>query len=389
MPAVERFIMNIKEVIKKDGTKVYRSNVYLGVDSITGKKVKTTITGRTKKEVKAKAQQAQSNFKANGSTVFKRVKVTTYRELTDLWLENYQMTVKPQTLVSTRQFLKNHILPVFGDMQLDKIHIAHIQSWVNKLAFKIVNYGVAASINKRILQYGVSMQLIPFNPAREVILPRPQKAGANRIKFIDKEDLKTFLDYMERLAPTAYNYYYDSVLYKLLLATGCRYGEAVALEWSDIDFNSATISITKTYNRIVKQVGTPKSKAGIRTISIDNKTILMLKQYRNRQRQAFMEIGSPAPALVFSTTVSQYPNSDARTKSLRYRCKEAGIPQFTFHAFRHTHASLLLNAGISYKELQHRLGHATLAMTMDTYSHLSKEKEKEAVLYYEKALQNL
>ena len=389
MPAVERFIMNIKEVIKKDGTKVYRSNVYLGVDSITGKKVKTTITGRTKKEVKAKAQQAQSNFKANGSTVFKRVKVTTYRELTDLWLENYQMTVKPQTLVSTRQFLKNHILPVFGDMQLDKIHIAHIQSWVNKLAFKIVNYGVAASINKRILQYGVSMQLIPFNPAREVILPRPQKAGANRIKFIDKEDLKTFLDYMERLAPTAYNYYYDSVLYKLLLATGCRYGEAVALEWSDIDFNSATISITKTYNRIVKQVGTPKSKAGIRTISIDNKTILMLKQYRNRQRQAFMEIGSPAPTLVFSTTVSQYPNSDARTKSLRYRCKEAGIPQFTFHAFRHTHASLLLNAGISYKELQHRLGHATLAMTMDTYSHLSKEKEKEAVLYYEKALQNL
>ena len=389
MPAVERFIMNIKEVIKKDGTKVYRSNVYLGVDSITGKKVKTTITGRTKKEVKAKAQQAQSNFKANGSTVFKRVKVTTYKELAALWLENYQMTVKPQTLVSTRQFLKNHILPVFGDMQLDKIHIAHIQSWVNKLAFKIVNYGVAASINKRILQYGVSMQLIPFNPAREVILPRPQKAGANRIKFIDKEDLKTFLDYMERLAPTAYNYYYDNVLYKLLLATGCRYGEAVALEWSDIDFNSATISITKTYNRIVKQVGTPKSKAGIRTISIDNKTILMLKQYRNRQRQAFMEIGSPAPALVFSTTVSQYPNSDARTKSLRYRCKEAGIPQFTFHAFRHTHASLLLNAGISYKELQHRLGHATLAMTMDTYSHLSKEKEKEAVLYYEKALQNL
>lgn len=381
--------MNIKEVIKKNGTKVYRSNVYLGVDSITGKKVKTTITGRTKKEVKTKAQQAQNNFKDNGSTVFKRVKVTTYRELTDLWLENYQMTVKPQTLVSTRQFLKNHILPVFGDMQLDKIHIAHIQSWVNKLAFKIVNYGVAASINKRILQYGVSMQLIPFNPAREVILPRPQKAGANRIKFIDKEDLKTFLDYMERLAPTAYNYYYDSVLYKLLLATGCRYGEAVALEWSDIDFDNATINITKTYNRIVKQVGTPKSKAGIRIISIDNKTILMLKQYRNRQRQAFMEIGSPAPALVFSTTVSQYPNSDARTKSLRYRCKEAGIPQFTFHAFRHTHASLLLNAGISYKELQHRLGHATLAMTMDTYSHLSKEKEKEAVLYYEKALQNL
>ncbi|MCW1000631.1 site-specific integrase, partial [Streptococcus anginosus] len=79
---------------------------------------------------------------------------------------------------------------------------------------------------------------------------------------------------------------------------GCRYGEAVALEWSDIDFNNATINITKTYNRIVKQVGTPKSKAGIRIISIDNKTILMLKQYRNRQRQLFFETGARAPALV-------------------------------------------------------------------------------------------
>lgn len=62
----------------------------------------------------------------------------------------------------------------------------------------------------------------------------------------------------------------------------------------------------------------------------------MLKQYRMRQRQAFLEIGERAPAGVFATTVSQYPNSDARTKSLKLRCKEIGIPSFTFHAFRHT-----------------------------------------------------
>lgn len=72
MPAVERFIMNIKEVIKKDGTKVYRSNVYLGVDSITGKKVKTTVTGRTKKEVKTKAQQAQAISRLTGQLCSKK-----------------------------------------------------------------------------------------------------------------------------------------------------------------------------------------------------------------------------------------------------------------------------------------------------------------------------
>ena len=78
-----------------------------------------------------------------------------------------------------------------------------------------------------------------------------------------------------------------------------------------------------------------------------------------------------------------------RQDSLDRRFAEIGIPRFNFHAFRHTHASLLLNAGISYKELQYRLGHATLAMTMDIYSHLSMDKEKEAVSYYEKAMHNL
>ena len=78
-----------------------------------------------------------------------------------------------------------------------------------------------------------------------------------------------------------------------------------------------------------------------------------------------------------------------RQDSLDRRCKEIGIPRFTFHAFRHTHASLLLNAGISYKELQYRLGHANITMTLDIYSHLSRDKEKEAVAYFEKAISSL
>ena len=78
-----------------------------------------------------------------------------------------------------------------------------------------------------------------------------------------------------------------------------------------------------------------------------------------------------------------------RQESLDRRLQDIGYPRFTFHAFRHTHASLLLNAGISYKELQYRLGHATLAMTMDIYGHLSNDKEKEAVSYFEKAINSL
>ena len=179
------------------------------------------------------------------------------------------------------------------------------------------------------------------------------------------------------------------VLYKFFLATGCRFGEVAALEWTDIDFNEHTISVSKSYSKQVKMTGETKTKNGKRVIAIDNKTINMLRMYRNRQRQLFIEIGGEVPTLVFATFGSDNLNMTSRLISLEKRCKEAGVPRFTFHAFRHTHASLLLNAGISYKELQHRLGHSKISMTLDTYSHLSPVKEKEAVIYYEKAINGL
>ncbi|HFI0100942.1 TPA: tyrosine-type recombinase/integrase [Streptococcus suis] len=381
--------MKITEAIKKDGSIVYRANVYLGVDVITGKKVKTSVTGRTKKEVKQKAKYAPIEFVKNGSTVKKKVEVKTYQELAELWLDNYRLTVKPQSFLLTKRIVHNHLISEFGSMKLDKITLPQIQRHLNKLSATFVHFGNVHSLNRRILQYGVSLQLLPFNPAREVIMPKARKREDKAIKFIAPEHIKKFMCHMEKRSVDGYVYYFDFVLYSLLLATGCRFGEAVALEWSDIDLENGTVSINKNYSKFVDLVGTPKSKAGIRVISIDKKTCNMLRLYKNRQRLLYLEIGESAPLVVFATPTREYQDMTIRQGALTRRLKECGCPRFTFHAFRHTHASLLLNAGISYKELQYRLGHATLAMTMDKYSHLSKDKEKEAVLYYEKAINNL
>ena len=381
--------MKITEYKKKNGTIVYRANIYLGVDQVTGKKVKTSVTGRTRKEVKLRIKEAQHDFKTNGKTVTKAVPVKNYKELAELWLESYEMTVKPQTFIATKRMLYNHLIPVFGDIKLDKLSVSYIQGFVNDLSKEFGHFGTVHSINKRVLQYGVSLQLIPFNPARDVILPKAVKTDNKAIKFIDYDNLKALMSYMEKISNKKYSYYFDYVLYSVLLATGCRFGEAIALTWSDIDFENATIDINKNYNRLVDIVGTPKSKAGFRIISIDQKTVNLLRLYKNRQRKLFTDISSEAPEVVFSTPTRKYQNTAIRQESLDRRLKEIGCPRFTFHAFRHTHASLLLNAGISYKELQYRLGHATLAMTMDIYSHLSKDKEKEAVSYYEKAINSL
>ena len=388
--------MQIKQITKKDGSIVYRANVYLGVDKVTGKNVKTSITGRTKKEVKQKTKEAEIAFLQNGSTRFQASNITTYKELASLWWESYKHTVKPNTQLNVRRLLDNHILPLFGSYKLDKLTTPLIQNVVNKLADKtnkgeegaFLYYDSLHALNKRILQYGVVMQAIPFNPAREVILPRnTQKAKREKIKHFDNQELKKFLDYLDSLNLNKFRYYYENTLYKFLLATGCRINEALALSWSDIDLENSVVHITKTLN-YKQETNSPKSKSSLRDIDIDQATVSMLKQYRLRQTKESWKIGK-SESIVFSDFIHEYPNNRTLQTRLRTHFKRAKVTNIGFHGFRHTHASLLLNSGIPYKELQHRLGHSTLSMTMDVYSHLSKENAKKAVSFYETALKSL
>ena len=388
--------MQIKKITKKDGSAVYRASVYLGVDQVTGKDVKTSVTGRTRKEVKQKSKEAEIEFIKNGSTRFQASTITTYNEIANLWWDSYKHTVKPNTQDYTRKILNTHILPLFGAYKLDKLTTPLIQSIVNKLADKTnkgepgayLHYDKIHALNKRILQYGVVMQAIPFNPAREVILPRnTQKAKRKKVKHFENQDLKTFLDYLGGLDLAKYRNLYEATLYKFLLATGCRINEALALSWSDIDLDNAVVHITKTLN-YKQELNSPKSKSSERDIDIDPQTVTMLKQYKRRQVQEAWKLGR-TETVVFSDFIHEYPNNRTLQTRLRTHFKRAEVPNIGFHGFRHTHASLLLNSGIPYKELQHRLGHSQLSMTMDIYSHLSKENAKKAVSYFETALGNL
>lgn len=388
--------MKITEVKKKNGATVYRASVYLGVDQITGKKVKTKVTGRTQKEVKQKAKQEKIAFQQDGFTRFQATSIASYQELAELWWESYKYTVKPNTQDNVKKLLDNHVLPLFGIYKLDKLTTPLIQSIVNKLADKTnkgepgayLHYDKIHALNKRILQYGMTMQAISSNPARDVVLPRnTQKAKRKKVKHFENQDLKKFLDYLEGLDQAKYRNLYEATLYKFLLATGCRINEALALSWSDIDLENATISITKTLNHL-GQINSPKSKASYRDIDIDQGTIIMLKAYQLRQIQEAWKLGR-TETVVFSDFIHDYPSNKTLGNRLKTRFKHAGVPNIGFHGFRHTHASLLLNSGIPYKELQYRLGHSTLSMTMDIYSHLSKENAKKAVSFYETALKAL
>lgn len=387
--------MNITEYKKKNGATVYRASVYLGVDKLTGKKARTTVTANTKKGVKIKAREAVNAFAANGYSVKEKPTITTYRELVALWWESYKNTIKPNSQQSMEGIVRLHILPVFGDYRLDKLTTPIIQQQVNKWADKAnkgekgayANYSFLNNINRRILQYGVTMQVIQHNPARDVIIPRKQQNKEHKVKFFSNQELKQFLDYLEDLDQSSYENFFDYVLYKTLLATGCRIGETLALEWSDIDFKKGIITISKTLNRY-QETNTPKSKAGLREIDIDKATVSLLKQYKKRQQVQSWQLGR-SEGIVFTPFTTKYAYACLLRKRLQGHFKSAGVPDISFHGFRHTHATIMLYAGIEAKDLQYRLGHSNISMTLNTYVHATKEGAKKAVSIFEAAISNL
>lgn len=387
--------MNIKEVKKKNGTIVYRANVYLGTDRLTGKQARTTITANTKKGVKIKIREAINEFARNGYTVKKKVNVKTYRELVSLWWDSYKNTVKPNTEKTVKSYLEAHLLPAFGEYRLDKLTTPVIQKQVNKWANKanrqsknaFGSYHKLVGLNKRILKYGVSLQLLEHNPATDVIVPRKKQEKKTEIKFLDKQALKQFLNYLDTLDQAKYKNLFNIVLYKTLLATGLRIGEAMALEWSDIDLDNGVIDVNKTLNNRI-EINSPKSMASYRQISIDKATILMLKQYKNRQQVKAWELGR-SEKIVFSNFTGKYFDPNNIRNQLYKHFKNAGVPNVRFHGLRHTHATLMLNAGMSPKDLQHRLGHSNITMTLNIYVHATEEGAKQGGNIFEMAINNL
>lgn len=387
--------MNITEYKKKNGATVYRASVYLGVDKLTGKKARTTVTANTKKGVKIKVREAVNAFAANGYSVKEKPTITTYKELVALWWESYKNTIKPNSQQSMEGIVRLHILPVFGNYRLDKLTTPIIQQQVNKWADKAnkgekgayANYSFLNNINRRILQYGVTMQAIQHNPARDVIIPRKQQNKEHKVKFFSNQELKQFLEYLDNLDLSSYENLFDYVLYKTLLASGCRIGEALALEWSDIDLKKGIISISKTLNRY-QETNTPKSKAGLREIDIDKATVSLLKQYKKRQQVQSWQLGR-SERIVFTPFTTKYAYACLLRKRLQGHFKSAGVTDISFHGFRHTHATIMLYAGIEAKDLQYRLGHSNISMTLNTYVHATKEGAKKAVSIFESAISNL
>jgi len=375
----------IKSYKLKNGETRYKFPTYLGVDPLTGEQMRSSKGGFKKRK---EAELALARIKlavANGT--YQQVRAETYQEVYDLWVKLYEKTVEESTYVKTASLFKNHILPAMGTYKIEKIHVDICQKHLDEWSLKLKKYRTVKAYAAKVLDFAIKRGYILTNPFVHVDLPAPSKTaiGADEDElenFYTREQLIEFLSCLER--ESNYKAY---VLFRLLAFSGVRRGEALALTWDDLCFKSNELRINKALSLGKdNQLYVKPPKTGLpRTIKMDEKTMAILKEWKKKQKQDYLELGyntMQPKQLVFSNQQNKHMQLTKIRKWIVHIQDKYKLDKITTHGLRHTHCSLLFEAGASLKEVQDRLGHSDIKTTMNIYAHVTKKAKEEAIMKF-------
>lgn len=371
----------IKKYTTKNEETRYLFQTYLGIDPLTGKERRTTRRGfKTMKEAKQAERNLLLDVEENGlpSNQSDGFRDPTFEELASLWLENYKTTVKPSTFENVRVKVEKMTEEHFKELKLKKITVAYCQRVVIELSKTYVLYNHYLSVINRIFKYAVLMDILDSNPFDKVIKPKSRQVQ-RKGNFLTKEELKEFL----KLAQTATLSYFFPLVH-LMSYTGLRQGEALALKWSDIDFENKKITVDKTAVRIKEKqtLQTPKTKNSKRVISIDPTTLSILKSWKKDQIKIYFKNGKHFEGddnFIFTNERGEWVHIHNFIRYFKRFIADHKLKQITPHGLRHTHASLLFSAGVEPKNISDRLGHSTVQITLDLYTHITEEQRTDTV----------
>lgn len=371
----------IKKYTTKNGETRYLFQTYLGIDPATGKERRTTRRGfKTIKEAKQAERNLLLDVEENGlpSNQSDGFQDPTFEELASLWLENYKTTVKPSTFENVKSKVEKMTEEHFKELKLKKITVAYCQRVVIELSKSYVLYNHYLSVINRIFKYAVLMDILDSNPFDKVIKPKSRQTQ-RKGNFLTKEELKEFL----KLAQTATLSYFFPLVH-LMSYTGLRQGEAIALKWSDIDFENKKITVDKTAARIKEKqtLQTPKTKNSKRVISIDPTTLSILKSWKKDQIKIYFRNGKHFEGddnFIFTNQRADWVHIHNFIPYFKRFVTDHKLKPITPHGLRHTHASLLFSAGVEPKNISDRLGHSTVQITLDLYTHITEEQRNDTV----------
>ncbi|HDR3902007.1 MULTISPECIES: tyrosine-type recombinase/integrase [Bacillus] len=316
---------------------------------------------KTKKEAREAEAKVLVEKETNSSLTFTQV--------ADSYYDWYTQRRKQSSINVIKNIIYNHLLKEFGKLKIDQITAKHIMNYQNKIIndysaefLKKIHNTISAVFNFAIKFHGLAN-----NPAK--IAGNFEKESKKRINFWEFEEFKQFIEVVDE---SLYKAFFSTLYY-----SGARKGELLALTWEDIDFEKKTIDINKTdYNR---QVTEPKTKASNRIIMLPNFVMELLKDIK---KDATLTAPVKNDYVVFGEF---YDSISTTTLDRRYSkyVALANVRKILLHEFRHSHASYLINKGVSPLVVAQRLGHSDVATTLNTYSHLYPSKQAEVVAFME------
>jgi integrase len=362
----------------------------IGRDPLTNARRQKKKGGfRTKKEAEAAARRTLDEV-AHGQVVSNAS--LTFRQMAELWIDIYQneTKAKPSTMLIRSKQIKRW-LNQFDQIKLSDISRKMIQDALTDFHERYAKNTLSGMVNtlKMIFKKAMALQYTKNNPTTFIYLPKSKKSleeSENEVadmKYMEKETLGTFLETAKKFGLD-----HDYPLFLLLSYSGMRIGEALALKWQDIDYDEQIVHIRRTLfypNSSIKdyQLITPKTTTSKRSIIVDMVVLAEIKKMIVRQKEMKLKRRDVHDQGFIFTSYHKMPGYPCLritcTRRLQRLLKLAEIDTpYTLHSFRHTHTSLLAEAGAGLTEIMERLGHKDDSITRDIYLHVTKQLKKDA-----------
>ncbi len=370
-------------VKRKDGT--WQASALIGWDVDKNCSKRVYFYGKTQQEVKDKLRAAiNQKEKEGGYTEPSRLY---FAEWIDIWYNEYAKPhLKPTTWDGYGKWIKNHIKPELGGVLLRELQPSQIQKFYNrKLTEKPLNgRGETLSaksikqmhiIINQCLKQAVFEGKIIRNPATAT---KPPKWEETEATFLNEKQISSSIKNISD------DRWYPAFL--TVLGTGLRLGELCALRWPNTDLENKVIHVKESVVRIKTNseegprtkliIQQPKTKKSLRSIPIPAEVVSELKRWQKLRKEEMMRIGRPSKELtgfVFARMDGKMIEPGSLSKHFLDLMRENGLEGIHFHTMRHSYASLLLKAGEHPKVVQELLGHSSIQVTMDIYSHVDPE----------------
>lgn len=368
----------MKGYVRKRGNK-WSYTVDVGKDPITGKRKQKTKSGFNK-EKEAEVAMNELIYELNKGIYIEPQKIL-LKDFALEWYEGYKYNLRATTAAQYQSKLKAWIIPILGHFKVQELKPVHGQMMVNKLlaSMKPSTAHKVLAITKMILTHAVNLELIFKNPFTKTLI-KEQKRDVVTWSFDE-------LDHFLKVTKKHDEFYYG--VFAVAAYTGLRKGEVLGLSRSSVDFKRNRIIVkqsvaeTKEKGVYLDKVKTPSS---YRSVAIDSFISSILKEQIKKNNEMKLKLGNEYQDhdLIFCHPDGVIFRPTSLNRPFRRFVERSGVPYLRFHDMRHTHATLLLEMKTNPKIVAERLGHSSVKITLDTYSHPNLEMQSDIAEQFSK-----